>query len=229
MLGKRIISFCLALSMQVGMLPILLTEADAIKWITDRSKVNGSDYTKSVVLAEKLNSIFDGNASVYSNKNCTKLVNTKIGTSNVPNNDVTQYVGPYGGSAINSGTSCWIYANGVYYTLFGECTASGTAGKNSVKLNINSTTNKKGTYNNFKAWGVRQGVGALIRANDHSMIVLSYDANQLTILDGNGDYKGLVSIRVRTWDEISFNVEYIIQHKEDYYNSLYSDNHVDTI
>ena len=228
---KRIASTVFAFFLFLSILPSYVSiEADA-KYIriTDRNEVDGCDFTKVDKLAQKLDSIFDGEANIYSDKKCTQLVNTRIGLYAVPNNKVTQYVGPYGGPSINSGTSCWIYANGVYYTLFGECTGNGAPGKNSEKLNLSSTSSKKATYKNFKSWGVRDGVGALIRADGHSMIVMDYDEEQLTILDGNGDGndKGLISLRVRSWDEINFTVSYIIQPKEDYFNLLYPvcDNH----
>lgn len=192
-------------------------------WITDRETVDGSDYTDNPLLAQALNDIFDGNANVFYDRDCTKMVNTKLGTYRVPNNGVNKYVGPYGDNEVNIGTSCWIYANGVYFTLFGEATGCGTAGENSEKLDLTVTKNKKATYENFTAWGVDPGVGALIRSKDgHSMIVLGYDDQQLTVLDGNGDGKGLVSIRVRTWDRIYFSVNYIIQPQTSHVESLYS-------
>ena len=222
---KRYLSLLLAVVMLCAMLPQMPIKAEAVAgvytWITDRNQIDGSDYTTSSALAKKLNQIFDGNASVYSDWNCTNLVDARIGTSNLKDDNIIKYVGPYGGGPINSGTSCWIYANGVYYTLFGECTASGTAGPNSEKLNIGSTSSTIASYDNFKTWGVRQDVGALIRANGHSMIVLDYDQDYLTILDGNGNSNGLVSIRVRSWDQASFSVSYIIQPKESFFYTTY--------
>ena len=222
---RRIVSLVIAVALITALLPMTTIHTEAATgvytWITDRSAIDGSDYTSSSTLASKLNQIFDGNASVYSNARCTNLVDTRIGTSNVKNDGVTKYVGPYGGSAINSGTSCWIYANGVYYTLFGECTGNGSAGPNSEKLNLSSTSNTTASYRNFRDWGVRQGVGALIRTSGHSMIVLGYDENYLTILDGNGNSNGLVSIRVRSWDQVNFSVSYIIQPKESYFSATY--------
>ncbi|MBQ3193178.1 MAG: hypothetical protein IJO21_00060 [Oscillospiraceae bacterium] len=204
--------------------------ASEYTWITDRDAVDGSDYTANSLLAQTLNGIFDGNANVFYDRDCTKMVNTKLGTYRVPNNGVDKYVGPYGDNEVNIGTSCWIYANGVYYTLFGEPTGCGTAGENSVKLDLSTTANKKATYENFTAWGVDPGVGALIRSRDgHSMIVLGYDDRQLTVLDGNGDGKGLVSIRVRTWDRIYFSAQYIIQPKPEHVQALYGQEEADTL
>lgn len=204
-------------------------KAYAQQCITNRNDVRGRDYTKSSAMAAKLDSIFDGNASIYYADG--RLVNTRLGTRNVPDPpSPTLYVGPNAQNAINSGFSCWIYANGVYYTLFNECTGNGDPGQNSVKLSIPSDS--IASYSNFIQWGVRQGVGALIRSGTvnvgHSMIVLGYDSDSLTILDGNGDNHGLVAIRVYPWSEVNFTVAYIIQPKDTFYNDNFPNDIIDT-
>lgn len=230
---RKVLSVVLAVCMALSLTPHLTLAANAedmektttpseYRWITAREEVDGRDYTEDPALAEKLNAIYDGSANIYYDPDCTKMVNTELGTYRVPNNGVNKYVGPYGDNQMDVGTSCWIYANGVYFTLFGEGTGCGTAGENSTMLDLTTTRNKAATYDNFTAWGVRPGVGALIRTRDgHSMIVLGYDSDRLTILDGNGDGKGLVSIRVMTWDRIYFYVKYIIQPNQSYMNALY--------
>ncbi len=224
--NKRI-SFLLSICISVCILSQLAVPAgaagDGYRWITNREEVDGSDYTGSVMLASALNDIFDGNANVYYDAEFTKPVNTELGSSRVPNNGVNKYVGPYGDREDNVGTSCWIYANGVYYTLFGECTGNGTAGENSEKLNLSVSENYNFTYENFLAWGVRPEPGALIRTRcGHSMVVLDYDAEGLTILDGNGNGKGLVAIREMKWECQSFRAKYIIQPTQMYFDILYS-------
>ena len=224
---NRLISFVVSICISMSILPGLTANAVAYekdyRWITKREEVDGSDYTGSVMLASALNDIFDGNANVYYDAGFTKMVNTKLGSSRVPNNGVNKYVGPYGDQEDNVGTSCWIYANGVYYTLFGECTGNGTAGENSEKLDLSGSQNKNFTYENFIAWGVRPEPGALIRTRcGHSMVVLDYDAEGLTILDGNGNGKGLVAIREMKWDSQDFRAKYIIQPTQVYFDILYS-------
>lgn len=225
---RKTISFVLILCVTLGLLPQVALTVSAeeteyeYRWITDRAEVDGSDYTSDPVLAETLNAIFDGSASVYHDPDFTKLVDTKLGSYSVPNNGVNKYVGPCPDGITNVGTSCWIYANGVYYTLFGEATGGGTAGENSEKLDIRTTPNRNFSYDNFTAWGVRPGVGALIRTQcGHSLIVLGYDSERLTILDGNGNGKGLVAIRVMTWNMLSFRAQYIIQPKQSHVDTLY--------
>ena len=224
---KKTISFLLSICISVCILPGIAVRAEAsgedYRWITDRAEVDGSDFTSSAILAAALNDIFDGNANVYYDAEFTRPVNTELGSSRVPNNGVNKYVGPYGENEDNVGTSCWIYANGVYYTLFGECTGNGTAGANSEKLDLSGSQNKNFTYENFITWGVRPEPGALIRTRcGHSLVILDYDAEGITILDGNGNGKGLVAIRRMKWDHQDFRAKYIIQPTQMYFDILYS-------
>ncbi len=218
---NRIIPLLVAICVSLCILPgAAAAEERGYRWITNREEVDGSDFTDSTILADVLNEIFDGNANIYYDDAFTKQVNTKLGSSRVPNNGVNKYV-PNGDEETNVGTSCWIYANGVYFTLFGECTGNGTPGENSEKLELTGNTNF--TYENFTAWGVRPEPGALIRTRcGHSLIVLNYDEEYITILDGNGNGKGLVAIRKMKWNHQSFRAKYIIQPRVDHFDNLYS-------
>ena len=219
---NRIYSILITLCLCLGMVSMTAARVNAENTrITDPDAVCGSDYTTSPALARKLDDIFNGSAGIYWDSACTNEVDTTLGTSPVRNNGVYMFVNPTGGSANNIGTSCFIYANGVYYTLFGESTGSGM-GENSESLSLSGTGSRSLTYNNLKTWGVRQGVGALIRASGHSMIVLGYDEETLTILDGNSNGRGLVSISEKTWDEYGGYVEYIIQPTDSHYEELYT-------
>ena len=217
-----LLSICICMCILPGMTVTASAEGMTYKWITVREEVDGTNYTQNSGLAEVLNNILDGNANVFYDAGFTKMVNTKLGTSRVRNNGVNMYVGPVEDGETNVGTSCWIYANGVYYTLFGECTGSGIVGKNSQMLDVKSTENRNFTYENFVAWGVRPEPGALIRTQcGHSLIVLDYNEEGLIILDGNGNGKGLVAIRELAWNYQSFRAKYIIQPNQEYFDSLY--------
>jgi hypothetical protein len=197
-------------------------EGMTYQWITVREEVNLADYTDNQNLTTVLNDILEGKANVFYDAGFTKMVNTELGSSRVRNNGVNMYVGPVEDGETNVGTSCWIYANGVYYTLFGECTASGIPGKNSQMLNLKTTANRNFTYENFVAWGVRPEPGALIRTQcGHSLIVLDYNEEGITILDGNGNGKGLIAIRELAWNYQSFRAKYIIQPNQEHFDSLY--------
>ena len=221
---KRFLSLFLTFALCLAAVPSVSAQAASRrKHITDRSAVDGSQYTSSVTLAKEINAILDGDANIYADKACTIPVKTVLGTSPVKNNGIRKYVGSEDGTIMEMGTSCYIYANGVYYTLFGETTGNGVPGENSEKLNIHKTASRRASYKNFKAWGVRQGVGALIRASGHSLIVLDYDEQGITYLDGNGDGHGLISVNKESWDKFFFSyVYYIIQPKEHHYSALYA-------
>lgn len=227
--------FLLVLCLALGMVPrrvlAVTAEEETVSdytWITEREAVDGADFTGDPALVQKLNDIFDGKASVYYDAGFTKMVNTELGSLSLPNNGVNRYVGPCPDGVTNVGTSCWIYANGVYYTLFGEATGLGAAGENSEKLDLSETENRNFTLENFVTWGVRPGVGALIRTQcGHSLVVLGYDEERLTILDGNGNGRGLIAIRDMTWERVGFRAKYIIQPKQDHMDNLYPEDYSD--
>ena len=187
----------------------------------------GRDFTKIPYLADKLDEIFNGTLELYYDLDCTQRVYAPLGSCAVPYNSAL-YTGI--GANKNSGSSCWIYANAVYYTLFSEVTGNGSAGSNSESLNLSGTASKKLSYDNFKTWGVYDGVGALVCSTtnyQHLYIVLGYDEETISILDGNSDGCGTVAVHVLTWEEAQWNfnyrgdVKYIIQPKAEYYNNLY--------
>ena len=217
-LKQKILSFILFFTLAFCVLPFLSTEAHAQSTvITDSGEVSGSDYADSPALAQKLDDIFEGDAGVYYDYYCTSLVSTPLGSSPVKNNGIYMYASPVGDTAEDIGTSCWIYSQAVYHTLFGEP----TNGTHSEDLYLGYTASRALTYSNLQAWGVRPMPGALIRASGHSMILLHYDADTITIVDGNGDGNGLVAVRVYSWDQMGEYVEYIIQPESSYYAKLY--------
>ena len=221
---KRILSLCITLAVCFAAVPnVTANAASRRNHITDRSVVDGTHYTSSPALADQINAILDGDANIYADRECTTPIDTVLGTSPVRNNGIRKYVGAEDGTMIEMGTSCFIYANGVYYTLFGETAGEGEPGENSEMLDISKTASRRASYENFRIWGVRKGVGALIRASGHSMILLDYDEQGITYLDGNGDGKGLISVNKETWDEFFYSyVHYIIQPKEHHYSNLYA-------
>ena len=196
----------------------------------DNKKYAGNMFTDNKALSDKLDTIFNGSLNLFYNEECTNPVNASLGTQAV-SQGITLYVGPENGNALNSGETCWIYANAVYYTLFNEVTGNGTPGENSVSLDICQTNTKKMSFSNFQEWNVRLGVGALVRISTddwaHSFIIFDYNSESVIILDGNGDGHGSVSITNLKWEEANqeYNFKgdiiYIIQPTDDYYEKLY--------
>lgn len=217
-LKHKFLSFILFFTLAFCALPFLSTEANALSTsITDPGDVNGHDYTDSPRLAEKLDAIFEGDAGIYYDYYCTDSVSTPLGSYRVKNNGIYMYASPEGKTAKDIGTSCWIYSQAVYHTLFGEP----TTGANSERLYLGNTASRSLTYYNLRAWGVRPMPGALIRISGHSMILLHYDADTITIMDGNSDGNGLVAIWTYSWDRMGDYVEYIIQPESSHYAKLY--------
>lgn len=198
---KRIFSFILALMLLCGMLPQLGIQTRAVSYIEDQTQVDGSDYT--TVYAEKLNMILRGEVELFSNS----AVKYALGDSMKTNTS-------YSVAGVISGYQCYIYSQAVYYHLFGDVVYHGNGYKywsDSVKV----LTNKKTvSYEMFTEAQV--GFGAYIRttpnsngsynsADGHSMIVLAYDPDGITYLEGNADGRGLIRITQMTWSEFNSN------------------------
>jgi len=198
---KRILSMFLALVLVGSMLPQMCITANATQTITDPAQIEGSRY--SSVYAEKLDHIFKGEVALFSNSEDKFPIGSSL------NNKTNYYL-----AGTISGQQCYIYAQGVYYYLFGDVIYHGDGYKywsDSVKLLTNLKTV---SCSQFQKAGV--GFGAYIRttgnsngsyssSSGHSMIVLEYDEEKITILEGNADGRGLVRITELTWEEFNSN------------------------
>ena len=172
----------------------------AASYITDPTSAKGSDY--SPVYATKLDNLFQGKATLFTNTDETFPLGASLNNSK-----------SYTVAKTYSGQQCYIYAQGVYYYLFGDVPRHGEGSafwSDSATVMTNQTT---AGYSAFLNAGV--GFGAYLRTtintdgsyngNGHSMIVLRYDTTGIAYLEGNADGKGLVRITVRTWDEFNSN------------------------
>ena len=159
--------------------------------ITSSQAVSGSEFSSKSSIANKLDKMFSGDIGLYKDNNKTKLVDAALGTRNVPNNGIYQYWGP----TPRAGTSCFAYANAFYGYFY-----DGVYPHHSLNSNHQVIKAKgKITYENFVKWGVRDDAVVYIREGNHSIIVLTYDKNYLTYVDGNGDGNGLIAIRKESW------------------------------
>ena len=150
----------------------------------------------------KIANVANGGVKLFSNDNGTFAVGTSL------NNSKTYYV-----NGKWSGKQCYIYAQAVYYYLTGDYVGHGSVGSHSKKCISNVKTT---SYTQFKNAGVKPGAYIRTTANSngsyngnkgHSMIVVSYDANSITVLEGNGNGKGLVRLNTVTWAK--FNSSYL--------------------
>ena len=181
--------------------------------VTNSAHVSGSEFSSRSSVAKKLNKMFAGDIGLYKDKKKTVLVDAALGTRNVPNNGVYQYWGD------RAGTSCFAYANAFYATFYDGTYPHGSLGGNHKKVKATGTI----TYANFVKWGVRDDAAVYIREGNHSIVVLHYDENYITYIDGNGDGKGLIALRKEAWTRGSGSNIYnskpslIVQPKESYF------------
>lgn len=163
--------------------------------IKSSSDVSGSEFSSRSSIAKKLDKMFAGDIGLYKDKKKTKPVDAALGTKSVPNNGVWQYWGPETGAA----TSCFAYANAFYGHFYDGVYPHRSLNGNHKKVKATG----KITYANLKKWGVRDDAAVYIREGNHSIILLHYDENYITYIDGNGDGKGLVALRKEVWGKTS--------------------------
>ncbi|MBR0137879.1 MAG: hypothetical protein IJM15_05665, partial [Erysipelotrichaceae bacterium] len=175
------------------------------KVITDASEVDVRDYTDSAYLGEKLQQAIEGNIPLYRNWSMTKQVNTALGTSNLKDTAKAGNGYRYIAGRLDyrwRGSSCFIYAVAAYYHFFDDLIVKEEDDMDELKL----TGNRRLTYENLKRWGVRDTLGAYVRLGEHSFIILKYDEETITWLDGNGNGQGLVAIRTHSWNYLPYHM-----------------------
>lgn len=210
---KRQLMLLLALCLTAMLLlPVSAALPAGTGVITSSSAVSGSEFSSRSSIAKKLNQMFAGDIGLYQDKKKTKPVDAALGTSNVPNNGVYQYWGD------RAGTSCFAYANAFYATFYDGTYPHGGLNGNHKKVKATGIS-----YENFVKWGVRSDAAVYIREGNHSFIVLQYDENYITYIDGNGNGRGLIALRKEAWKRGSGTNIYnskpslIVQPKESYF------------
>ena len=200
---------------------------EGAQWVTDPNEARGGDYTEHPYLSAKLDEIFHGSAALYTDYECTEPYRAPIGSNSVPIWGEMLCV-----PGNQRGWSCYIYANGAYYALFGECPGDG----DNEYLHSETIYGLSGTadtlYAEMTAAGVTQ-TGAYCRNYSHSFLILSYDEEGIVLLDGNsingGD--GFIQITEATWDYFyeyflgngGNPIDHIVQPTEEYLLRLYLD------
>ena len=164
---------------------------------------SGSAYTKDTELAKKLTNVFNGKVKLFTNTDETFPIGSSI--------DI-DYEYAWGKSYpdVGYGYQCFAYAQSVYYYLFDEI--AGSDDRDLTRSEVVLRAKDKLLYRDLLAAGI--GCGAYFRTTNnsdysynsaygHSFILLTYDADTITILEGNSDYNGLVAIKVFTWYEFN--------------------------
>ncbi len=197
---------------------------------TNANDVSGRELTSHSDIAAKLDKLFAGNAGLYYDSAKTKPVDAELGTKVV--NGSTQLYWKYK-SASNgttygaSGYSCYAYAVSAYGTIYDYQHPQLSLNSNHQK--VTAAVNNYISYSNFVKWGVRSDLPIYVRIGDeggskgHSILVLTYDKDYITYVDGNGDGKGLIAIRKEPWSNTtgtniySRKIFYLVQPKTSYY------------
>lgn len=207
-LFKKGLSMVLAFVIMMFALSPAVLQAGAVAYIKSPDAIKGSDYTGSDKLASALDEVFKGSIGLYSDSSCTKDVTLNLGTS--MSKSTQFYVKSETTKAVISGWQCYIYANAVYNRLFKEWVKHAEGFKHS-KVVIPGGSDTL-TYDMMANAGVR--CGAYLRTTNHSsgqyngnvghsMIILAYDAETITYLEGNADGAGLIRVTIRTWKEFN--------------------------
>lgn len=193
----------------------------------------------TAALQSKLDSVYAGDIDIYSNYACTNEVFLPVGSS-INNYNMYHIKSKITGSVI-SGWQCYIYANAVYNKIFNEWIGHGYELAHSHNV-ISAGTNYL-NYNIFRNAGVKSGAyirtttyssGAYNGSAGHSMIVISYNTEGITYLEGNGNGYGLIRITTVSWEQFSYSQLYgcgryichVIQPEDSYYDKLYGNDAV---
>lgn len=226
---QRVITLLLILMLLISM--SVITQAATIM---DSADVAGSDFTESTKMAKLLDNIFLGDIDIYSNSSCTSEVYMPIGKA--MSMDTQYWVKSKTTGNKTTGWQCYIYANAVYNKLFNEWVGHG--GSFSHSETVISPGTKTISYTQFNSAGVRCGAYMRTTGNSsgsfsgdvgHSLIILAYDATNITYLEGNGDGKGMVRISIKTWSDFNRDlltnksrcISHVVQPTNEYYDSLY--------
>lgn len=169
---------------------------------------SGYDYTNNASLADKISNVLNGSVAILTRSNdksnCRFAVNSSIGLD-------TKYY-PTGSNPDNWGYQCYIYANAVYYYLFGDVPLHGEGNYANSHLALQGETAL--SYDKFVSAGVVCGTymrstansnGSFDGVNGHSIIILSYNQSNVTFVDCNWDHKATILLHTLTWDSFNWN------------------------
>ena len=234
--SKRTVSLILTLAILLTGAVLCGLTASAAEFILNHEEAHGSDYTDRPALAAALDEIFAGDIDMYRNYACTKEKEAALGSSHLTEKNQYYIMCPENEKVI-SGWQCYIYANAVYNKLFGEFVYHGSHDFLYSEVVIGGGA-KTVSYEMFKEADVRCGAYMRTTANKngtynsayaHSLIVLCYDTETITYLDGNSDGRGLVRINTRTWEDFNKvtltgknrRVNHIVQPTAEVYDRMY--------
>ena len=166
-------------------------------------------YLDSAVLTAWVQAVMNGDCGLYKEENGTK-VPVSIAVNAYLDNKQMYFARTRSGVFSGYGYQCYIYAQAVYAQLFDEIVYHGPSSSYVLK----HSTQVMGaspvlTYSMLRDAHVMPGAYLRTTANTdgsynssygHSLIILGYDENGITILEGNANGSGLVRCYTTTYD-----------------------------
>ena len=194
---------CLAASPYSG-----VTAATQIQIQSEASAQDG----QSAVFADKLQIIEAGACGLYADRYGAPT-GQDLSVGSRLNTHQTYFVGTTAGIAWN-GMQCYIYAQGVYSQLFDALPLNGNSQSSRVRTVLSAVDTisadmladaqvMPGAYFRTTA----NADGSFNGSNGHSLIILGYDEDSITLLEGNADGGGLIRKATLTYEE--FNRQYM--------------------
>lgn len=191
---KKIITLVLAFTLMMASFAV---------WRAPVSAYSGYTYTDNADIAAKLDRVLNGTAKIFNNTNTTYAVGDSI------NNSFAYTWGNYN----TWGYQCLAYARAVYFYLFGEDAdyAGGSYPRSYLAISPSDGVSKL-SYDVLADAGV--GCGAYVRttanydysyntSNGHSFLILSYDEDTMTFLEGNANCAGLIALNTYTFEQFN--------------------------
>ncbi len=197
---------------------------------------DGVSYEHSAALTALVMETQAGNVNLYLDKECTEPAILPMDTE--LDNDVKYYACCSTGYP-TYGWQCYIYSQGAFAHVFDELPMNGLGNGYSYNhcVSVMSTTPTV-SYDQFLDSHVMpfaymrttaNSDGSYNGSNGHSLIILAYDKETVTVQEGNALGHGEIRCTTKTWD--AFNTSYltrsgrfvshIVQPRDDYYESQF--------
>lgn len=207
---KKGLSVVLAFVIMMFALSPGMIDASAVKYILSPDDLHPDQYTGSDALAAALQLVFKGDIDLYKDSSYTNEGTYAVGGI-IPKSTKFYVKNKTTGEGI-SGWQCYIYANAVYNKLFKEWVWHGDEEKLDHSKVVVPGGSPNLSYEIMNEKNVRCGAylrttcnsnGAYNSNVGHSMIILAYNKDGITYLEGNADGEGLIRVTTRTWKEFN--------------------------
>ena len=205
---KRLISAAAAICLLPGMTAAPYSGVPCYALTVSAAAASAAQYGQSAAFAEAVQRIEEGACGLYTDRDGT-LPEQPLAVGTALNKYQTYFVRTTNGGGWN-GRQCYIYSQGVYSQLFDALPCNGQYDSESTRTvlqgpaeitpqvlsehhvmpgaYLRTTVNEDGSFNG--------GAG-------HSLIILGYDAEQITVLEGNADGWGAITESTISYEEFA--------------------------